>query len=443
MSTEHRGAAVARALAYLKRGEFARQLARKIAIPSCSQKAEHAGDLIKYLNEEIRPVLEEMGYNCVILQNPRSSIHPFLVADRIEDEDLPTILTYAHGDVVGGMEDRWSVGLSPWRLIERDGRFYGRGTADNKGQHAIVVSALAAVLEERGSFGFNSRFLIETGEEVGSPGLEEICAAHSDDLLQADILIASDGPRVSPKGLTLFLGARGVEAIDLICHMRDGEYHSGNWGGLLSNPAIRLAHAIAAIVSEQGEIRIPEWRPELPASIRRTLLAVPVEAGADAPEIDPNWSEPELSLAEKLYGWNSFEVLSLIAGNPNNPVNAIPGVARAALSLRYVEDTDPDDIVPALNRHLARHGFQDVMAIRSDRHEPSPATRLNPDDPWVDFIVRSMRQVARMDPVVLPNLGGSLPNAVFAHTLGLKTIWVPHSYVGCCQHGPDEHIPLD
>jgi acetylornithine deacetylase/succinyl-diaminopimelate desuccinylase-like protein len=234
-----------------------------------------------------------------------------------------------------------------------------------------------------------------------------------------------------------------VEAIDLICHIRDGEYHSGNWGGLLSNPAIRLAHAIAAIVSERGEIRIPEWRPELPASIRRKLLAVPVEAGAEAPQIDPNWSEPELSLAEKLYGWNSFDVLSLIAGDPHNPVNAIPGVARAALSLRYVEDTDPDDIVPALNRHLARHGFQDVRAIRSDRHEPSPATRLNPDDPWVDFVVRSLRQVARMDPVVLPNLGGSLPNAVFAHTLGLKTIWVPHSYVGCCQHGPDEHIPLE
>jgi acetylornithine deacetylase/succinyl-diaminopimelate desuccinylase-like protein len=443
MSTGSRSAAISRSLAALQNGEFARQLAQKVAVPSCSQEAGHADDLVKYLNTEIRPALEKMGYRCVVLKNSRSSSHPFLIADRIEDEDLPTILTYAHGDVIAGMENRWSEGLSPWQLIERDGRFYGRGTADNKGQHTIVLSALAAVLEERGFLGFNSRFIIETGEEVGSPGLDDICTAHADDLLQADIFIASDGPRISPERPTLFLGARGVEAIDLICHVRDGEFHSGNWGGLLCNPAIRLAHAIAAIVSERGEIRIPEWRPELPASVRHTLATVPIETGGNSPHIDLNWSEPELSLAEKVYGWNSFDVLSLIAGNPNNPVNAIPGVARAALSLRYVEGNDPDDIVPALNRHLMRHGFEDVHAIRSDRHEPSPATRLDPDDPWVDFVVRSLRKVTKMDPVVLPNIGGSLPNAAFAHTLGLKTIWLPHSYPGCYQHGPNEHIPLE
>ena len=97
---------------------------------------------------------------------------PFLVARRIEGEDLPTVMTYGHGDVVAGYDTQWDNQMSPWHITKDGKRWYGRGTADNKGQHTINIAALKTVLETRGKLGFNVTILIEMGEERGSPGVE-------------------------------------------------------------------------------------------------------------------------------------------------------------------------------------------------------------------------------------------------------------------------------
>ena len=132
----------------------------------------------------------------------------FLVARRTEADDLPTVLTYSHGDTVPGMAGDWAEGRDPWTLTEDGPLWYGRGIADNKGQFLVNLTAVEALLEARGSLGFNLVWLIEMGEETGSPGLAEFCAEHGD-LLKADVLIASDGPRIAADKPTLFLGARG------------------------------------------------------------------------------------------------------------------------------------------------------------------------------------------------------------------------------------------
>ncbi len=120
-----------------------------------------------------------------------------LLATRIEDPGLPTVLGYGHGDVIRGLDDQWTKGKGPWVTAREGDRLYGRGTADNKGQHTINLAALQAVLEERGRLGFNAKFMIEMGEEAGSKGLNELVSAHREDFA-ADVLIASDGPRTRP-----------------------------------------------------------------------------------------------------------------------------------------------------------------------------------------------------------------------------------------------------
>src|SRR6185437_15740677 len=131
--------------------------------------------------------------------NPVSGIGPVLTAERIEDPSRPTVLTYGHADTVRGLEDQWSAGRNPWRLAEENGRWYGRGTADNKGQHALNLTALEAVLAERGGrLGFNLKLVLESAEERGSLGLRDFVAAHTK-ALAADVLIGSDGPRVAPE----------------------------------------------------------------------------------------------------------------------------------------------------------------------------------------------------------------------------------------------------
>ena len=100
---------------------------------------------------------------------------------------------------------------------------------------------------------------------------------------------------------------------------------------------------------------------------------------------------------------------------------------------------DPEDILPALRRHLEREGFARVKATAS-REGFFRASRLDPAHAWVRWAEASIERTAGAKPAILPNLGGSLPNDVFAETLGLPTLWVPHSYAGCSQHAPDEHL---
>jgi len=434
-----RASAIARAHAYFDDGTFLSDLRRRVAIPSSSQEPERAKALRIYLDDEIVPTLTPLGFKSRIFDNPIGAAPPLLVAERIEDPRFVTVLIYGHGDTVRGLDDLWRKGLSPWSIVVEGERIYGRGTADNKGQHSVNIGALAAVLRERGRLGFNVKLLIEMSEEQGSVGLRELCAQHKDGLLKSDLLIASDGPRIAPDRPTLFLGARGGHPIDMLVDFREGGHHSGNWGGLLANPGIVLAQAIACITDARGAIKVPEWRPPLPQSVRRVLQGVEVDGGDDGPAIDHDWGEPGLTSAERVFAWNSFEVLAFTTGTPERPVNAIPGQARAHCQLRYVVGTNVDDIIPALRRHLDRNGFHKVE-LRSGKGGFFRATRIDPTDPWVTWAAASLERTTGHAPTILPNLGGSLPNDIFVDVLGLKTIWIPHSYAGCSQHAPDEHL---
>jgi acetylornithine deacetylase/succinyl-diaminopimelate desuccinylase-like protein len=185
-----RNAAIARAEAYFDSGAFREDLARRVGMPTESQNPDRAPVLIQYIEAEIKPAFEALGFVCYTLSERN---WPFLFAERIEDASRPTVLGYGHGDVIRGLDDGWDEGLSPWQMIERDGRWYGRGVADNKGQHSINIGAIRAVLETRGKLGFNAKYLIEMGEERISPGLREIASAH-EELFRSDVLLASDGP---------------------------------------------------------------------------------------------------------------------------------------------------------------------------------------------------------------------------------------------------------
>lgn len=439
LSTMTRQAAIQRATSVFDDGSFKESLRQRIERPTESQNPARAAELPAYLTHELQPALEAMGFECLLISHPKAKA-PFLFAQRHESAQLPTVLGYGHGDVIRGLESEWREGVSPWALTELDGRWYGRGIADNKGQHSVNLQAMACVLAERGHLGFNAKFIIEMGEETGSPGLKEVCAEHAE-LLKADLLIASDGPRLRADRPTIFLGSRGCINFDLSIDSRAGAHHSGNWGGLISNPGIQLAHAIASLVSEQGEIKVPEWRPKfLPDAVRRVLADCEVDGGANGPQIDTEWGEPGLSPAERVFGWCSFEVLAFKTGNPENPVNAIPPRAKATCQLRFVVGIDSTDILDALRRHLDLHGFGYVQ-IAAARDEIFKATRIDPDDAWVTWAAKSLQTTTQKKPAILPNLGGSLPNDIFTDVLGLKTIWVPHSYPGCSQHAPNEHLP--
>ncbi|WP_083100509.1 M20 family metallopeptidase [Pseudophaeobacter leonis] len=432
--------AIEAATSYFDSGSLQSELTALVAYRSESQNPKQAAVLSQYLVEAIQPRLVKMGFDCTIYDNPvaDSGGGPFLLGTRIEDPALPTVLTYGHGDVIWGQDSEWQEGLAPFTLTEADDHLYGRGTADNKVQHLINIAALESVLACRGKLGFNVKIVLEMSEEVGSPGLAEMMQMHRDTMM-ADVLIASDGPRLSADRPTMFMGARGGLMFDLVVDLRTGAHHSGNWGGLLADPAMILAHALASITDKRGQLQIPGWRPtSLTPKISAALRELPVGTNSE-PTVDMDWGEEGLTPAERAYGWNSFAVLAMKSGMPEAPVNAIAPTAWACCQLRYVVGPDIDNALPALRHHLDAGGFEKVQ-IRTAEKGIFSATRLDPDHPWVTYVQASLTETTGKTPHVLPNLAGSLPNECFADILGLPTIWIPHSYLGCNQHAPNAHV---
>lgn len=430
--------AILHALEAFDSGALQAALARRVAYITESEVPDQAPAQHAYLNEDLIPLLEELGFSCAVHANPAGVDLPILVAHRVEQANLPTVLMYGHGDVVRGNAAKWDAGRDPWRLQVEGDRWYGRGTADNKGQHSINLEALRQVISTRGgTLGFNTTWLIETGEEAGSPGLAAFCEAQRESLA-ADVFIASDGPRLSAERPTLFMGSRGAVNFELKLRPRERGYHSGNWGGLLSNPAIVLMHAIGTLVDAKGRITVPGLRPPpIPAPVAAALADLEVGGGPDDPEIDTEWGEPGLSAAEQVFGWNSLDVLTFGSGDPAKPVNAIPAEAVAWCQLRFVVGTDWRSLETHVREHLRQGGFEDVQ-IRVGMQ--AGATRLSPDNAWVRWAAASLERTTGKRPALLPNLGGSLPNDIFADQLGLPTLWVPHSYPACAQHAPNEHM---
>jgi len=435
----HRADAVARAYAGFDDGRYLQLLRRLVAVPTESQVPSRLPELYRYCREAVAPLLADLGFETAVLDNPLSGAGPVMLASRMEQPERPTVLIYGHGDVVRGLDSEWRAGLDPWQVTVDGERLYGRGTADNKGQHLIAIEALRAVLQERGSLGFNAKVLIETGEEVGSPGLGDFLMQHQESCA-ADVFIGLDGPRQTTSVPELRLGARGGIAFDLLVKLREGAHHSGHWGGVLADPGFILAHALATIVSATGQIQVEGWTPnKIPDAVRRACSALVFEDLPDLPQADPNWGEPGLNKAEKIFAWTSAVVLAYRTGHPDGPTNAVQPEARARLQVRHTVDVDGAGIIPALRQHLDKLGFQAVKIEPVEGRDVFLASRTDPGDPWVHRIASSMEHTTRRSPNIVPNSSGGNPSRLFADALGIPVIWIPNSYAGCNQHAPNEH----
>ena len=422
-------------------GEFIANLRSLVSFVTDSKNSVSNENLIRYYVDGLSGILAKLGLQTEIIDNPITNAPPFLIGKRIESSELKTILLYGHGDTVPLQQELWNEGISPSKLKIIDEKIYGRGVADNKGQHLVNLMALLSVLKTRKKLGFNIKVIFEMGEEVGSPGLFELCEQYKD-YLKSDVLIASDGPRVAVDVPTVFLGSRGAINFELEVKYREGAHHSGNWGGVLRDPGVRLSHALSIITNKTGNILIENWKPtSLTEEVRDRLKSLPNTVSKTL-EIDENWGEPGLSSNEKLFGWNSFSILAMKSGDIDVPVNAIQPSAKALCQLRFVVGTDENKVISSLREHLDQHGFQDIKII-SENAINFEASRTNLDNVWLKKIEHILEEFYGDKIHVIPNLAGSLPNNCFTDILNIPTIWIPHSYKECSQHAPNEHLPIN
>ncbi|MDO8615759.1 MAG: M20/M25/M40 family metallo-hydrolase [Dehalococcoidia bacterium] len=412
-----------------------------------AETAEHVAALLRALGFETqvlpKPVLSEAEGREGAQTGGRPSGHPVVYAEA-RGASPRTLLFYDHYDVQPAEPlDLWSS--PPFEPALRDGKLYGRGVSDNKGNIAARLAAIRAWREVRGELPCAIKFCIEGDEEIGSPQMEEFVAEHRE-LLAADACIW-EGGGVTWEGLPqVVLGVKGLLYVQLEVGTVNRDAHS-SYGTVLPNAAWRLAWALSTIKGPDERILIDGFfdavRPPTPEE-RAAIEAMPRE---DAETL------ASFGIKEALLGVRGvdyiarhlFEPTATIDGlssgyEGEGPKTVLPARAMAKMDFRLVPDQDPHDVLAKLRAHLDRHGFADVRVTDLGGEHPA---RTPVTDPFVRVMRDAIREAYGAEAVIVPAMAGTGPLYPFIQTLGLPTADCGIGYPDAHIHAPDENIRIE
>ena len=357
--------------------------------------------------------------------------------------DAPTLLVYGHYDVQPvEPEQAWTS--PPFEPTIRDGRIFGRGAADNKGQLFAQLMAYRAWRTVRGGAPVNLTFVFEGEEESGSPHLPEFVAQHAD-LLRADAVYLSDGPIDDSGCYRVALGVRGILTFELEARGAARDHHSGHMGNLLPNPAWELVELLQSMRGADGSVRIPGFaddveRPEPAAAVACAALPVDVNSFLADHGVDRLAPSPEPGFYERLMFHPTLNISGLSAGytGPGSKT-IIPATAVARLDVRLVMNQDPDAVYQAIAAHVRQHA--PTVVIRRIGGAVAPS-RTRADHPVVPLFRGAVEGATGAPALLFPSTGGTLPDYVFTRVLGLPLVKVPYANADEANHAPDENFEI-
>jgi acetylornithine deacetylase/succinyl-diaminopimelate desuccinylase-like protein len=416
--------------------EFAR-------IPSVSSLPEHAADVAlaaEWVADRLR------GIGATDVEVAPTKLHPIVYGRIHEAPGAPTVLLYCHYDVqpVDPVE-LWET--APWEPFIRDGRFVGRGVADDKGQLVMHLSAIEALRTVGRAPAVNITFVFEGEEEYGSESLYEWITANRE-RLAADVAVISDTGYFDGNLPAITVGLRGIMYAQIDVELSPVDLHSGMYGGTVENPANALARIIAALKGPDGRIRIPGFYDDVVAltdAEREAMAALPFDEEAYRAEI------PVTELVGEA-GWTTLERRG---ARPTLDVNGfwggfqgegaktiIPAHAHAKLSTRLVSAQDPAAIFAAMRDFVARIAPPGVTVTTTLIH--GGESSLTPTDhPATRAAARAVEAVYGRSPVYIRE-GGSIPvTAAFDHTLGLPVVLLGFTQPSCNAHAPNEWLLVE
>ena len=282
--------------------------------------------------------------------------------------------------------------------------------------------------------------LLDGEEEVGSPHLPEVIRQHAGEL-DADLVVWSDGP-VHDSGLpTITFGVRGIVAFELRARGANRPLHSGNWGGVPPNPVWTLVQLLATMRGPDGKVTIEGFYDDvvpLTAAERAALERLPVDLaallgdlGIDAPDEPKEWTVPE-----RLAAWPTLTINGFQGGSLRHTI--IPHEAAVRCDARLVHGMTVQATFDRIAGHVARHA-PEVSCRLLGGMEPS---RTPLDSPYTEPLRRALLLVEGREPLLVPALGGSLPDYVFTRLLGLPSIGVPFANPDEANHAPNENLEL-
>ncbi len=378
-------------------------LSQKIALGSVSAKGitgEHMKKSAEFVAEQMR----EVGIDARVEQstNPDGTPGAFeVIGSRIVDENAPTILLYAHHDVQP-VPDEVDWDTPAFTATEKDGRLYGRGSADDGGGIAIHSGALHALGDD---LGVNIKIFIEGEEEMGSPSFIPFIEAHKAEF-ESDVIIVADSGNWSAEIPSLTTSLRGNTDMDVTVRVLGHPVHSGQFGGPILDANTLAAILISSMYNEQGELIVPGVTSEEPiGGLQRDLDESIFRA--DAAVVDSYTLAGTGSLASRVWTKPSVSVIGFDAHPVEGSFNVIADSARFRLSLRTSPHQKPAEAQGALADFLITHApFGAEVSI--EMGENGQGWAMDPQAKSVTVAESAMTQAFGVDPVNKGE-GGSIP----------------------------------
>lgn len=405
-------------------------LARLVAIPSISSEPEHAPD-VRASADAVAELLTGLG--CPDVQIVATGGHPAVIARFPAPEGAPTVCLYAHHDVQpSGDPALWTA--DPFTVEQRGDRVFARGVVDDKAGIAVHLAVLRA---------FNGRppvgvtLFIEGEEEIGSPSLPAIMAAHRDTLASDAFVIMDSGNwDVGRPAFTTSL--RGLADVVVEVRTLDHALHSGQYGGVVPDALTTLVRLLATLHDEAGDVAVAGLARDAVADLDYPEDRLRAEAGL----LDGVRQVGTGSTVERMWGRPALTVLAIDATPVAKASNTLAPVARAKVSLRLPPSQDAAAALAALKQHLLDHAPFGAQ-VTFGPSEAATGCVVAHDGPLASGYGRAITQAWGVAPVEM-GMGGSIPMITdFQRVFPDAEVIV----VGICDpdsrmHGIDESLHL-
>ena len=426
---------------------FLSELVDLLKIPSVSADATYA--------EHVHRTAESVVNHLTIIGLDKIEIcqtagYPIVYADKIIDQNLPTILVYGHYDVQPADPiDLWtSPPFDPVikkTEIHPSGAIFARGACDDKGQMFMHLKAVEAMLSS-GELPCNVKFMIEGEEEVGSGNLG-IFVKNNKEKLKADIILVSDTGMLANDVPSVTTGLRGLSYVEVEVTGPNRDLHSGLYGGCVANPINILAEMIASLHDENGKVNIPGFYDkvvELTDTERQEMAKAPFshEAYCKALDLKDTLGEANYSTMERGSIRPTLDVNGIWGGYIGEGAKTvIASKAFAKISMRLVPDQNPEEITALFTHHFNKIAPNSVRVFVKPHHGGEAA--VTPIDS-IGYKAASMAYEKTFGKKPIPvRSGGSIPIvALFERELGLKTILMGFGLDSDAIHSPNEHFGL-
>ncbi|GAB6988886.1 dipeptidase [Paenibacillus pini] len=419
------------------------ELKEWLSIPSISALSEHKAD-VKKAAVWIAEKLNQAGLENVKIHETEG--HPIVYADHLHAPGKPTVLVYGHYDVqpVDPLH-LWET--PPFEPTIRDGKLFGRGSTDDKGQLFLHIKAVEAILQQEKALPVNIKFCIEGEEEVSSPNLPGFLE-QNEELLKADVVLISDTSLLEKGRPAICTGLRGLCSLEVQMNTANTDLHSGSYGGGVPNALHAIVTLLNSLHDEKGRVSVAGFYDDVPA------LTPEARAEFVKQSVDEGKLQKDLGL-EALFGEEGYTFAERTGARPTLELNGvyggfqgegsktvIPKEAHAKITCRLVGNQNPQDILNKIETHIHSHVPVGATVTVTQLEKGNPFT-IDPSTPMLQKAAEAYEHVYGVRPVFTRD-GGSIPIVeTFSRVLAAPVVCMGFGLPDENLHAPNEHFNLE